>query len=155
MPPVPPSPSSFSSKLITLLSSLLSLLPGSRSSTPLALGTAVPFTLDPYLPPAARTRLRPGRDPFSSPLPPSPGHKTSLVSMPPAQGVDYESKGLSQVKLDAVTSLSSDSELSGSAWLDPTDAFPVDRWAADDLEFPRRVRFRAVSGRNKEGEILP
>lgn len=75
--------------------------------------------------------------------------------MPSAQGVDYESKGLSQVKLDAVTSLSSDSELSGSAWLDPTDAFPVDRWAADDLEFPRRVRFRAVSGRNKEGEILP
>lgn len=69
-------------------------------------------------------------------------------------GIDFASKGLSEVVLDSFSGkVSTNPTLSGRAMLHlPKEGSPfLDRWALKALEFPRKVRFKAVSNRNREG----
>jgi hypothetical protein len=69
-------------------------------------------------------------------------------------GIDFASKGLSNVALDSYSGkVPTDPTLSGRATLDLLkEGSPfLDRWAIKSLEFPRKVRFKAVSNRNREG----
>lgn len=69
-------------------------------------------------------------------------------------GIDFAGKGLSDVHLDSFSGkVPTDPTLSGRATLNlPKEGSPfLDRWALKSLEFPRKVRFKAVSSRDREG----
>lgn len=70
-------------------------------------------------------------------------------------GFGFTAKGLTSVVFDSYSGqLPTDGQISGSATLAPKDAFPLDKWALRTLEFPRKVRFKAVSARDREGASI-